>query len=76
MVPFAVPQAVADLELGVYNALGQGVRILHQGPLAAGSYRYIWDGRDKRGERVASGVYIFQLKGNGIEVVQAAVLLR
>ena len=76
MVPLSVPQAVADLELGVYNVLGQRVRVLYQGPLSPGWYQYIWDGRDKRGESVASGIYIFQLTGNGIKSVQSAVLLR
>ena len=75
VVPLSVPQPVADLELGVYDILGQRVRVLHQGPLSPGWYQYIWDGRDKRGGAVASGVYIFQLKGNGIKMVQSAVLL-
>ncbi len=76
MVPLSVPQAVADVELGVYNVLGQRVRVLYQGSLSPGWYQYIWDGRDKRGGSVVSGVYIFQLQGNGIKMVQSAVFLR
>ena len=35
------------------------------GPLAAGSHRFVWDGRDAAGREVAAGVYVYQVEVDG-----------
>lgn len=45
-------------EVAVYNTAGQRVRTLHLGMLPSGIHHVAWDGRDQRGNRVSSGVYI------------------
>ncbi|MFQ5709483.1 MAG: Ig-like domain-containing protein [bacterium] len=47
--------------LQIYNLQGQKVRTLVQTAQSAGFYQVMWDGKDDRGERVSSGVYIYQL---------------
>jgi hypothetical protein len=42
--------------------------------LAAGWFDRPWDGDDDRGHRVASGVYLVQVEGNG-ETQRAKLLL-
>lgn len=49
------------VELAVYNILGQEVRRLVTGRRGAGYHTVTWDGRNERGERVASGVYFSRL---------------
>ena len=60
-IKYALPQA-AQVELTIYNTLGQKVRTLVQKQQPAGQYQVQWDGRDSHGNPVASGVYIYRLK--------------
>ena len=61
-IPLAVPAGAGDVELAVYNVLGQPVRRVWAGPLAAGEHRLAWDGRDAQGQPVAAGVYLYRLQ--------------
>ena len=51
--------------LTVFNMLGQEVRTLVTGPLAAGRSRVVWNATDQNGRTVASGVYFYRLTVNG-----------
>lgn len=59
-VPYTLG-AAGDVRLVVYDVLGRTVRVLHDGPLAAGVGAATWDGRDARGRPVASGTYLVRL---------------
>ncbi len=57
-----------DIILTVYSNLGEHIKTLDQGVHDAGDYHINWDGTNKVGVTVSSGVYIYQLKfGNHIE---------
>ena len=59
-----LPVSVAgagDVAVTIYNVLGQPVRAVWNGPLAAGEHRLTWDGRDGQGQSVAAGVYLVRL---------------
>ncbi len=51
--------------LTVYEVLGRRVRPVWQGPLRAGSHRFVWDGRDAAGRDVAAGVYVYRVEVDG-----------
>jgi hypothetical protein len=53
----------AAVRLEVLNILGQHVRTLLEGEISAGRHAVVWDGRDKTGAVVASGVYVYCLAG-------------
>lgn len=59
-IAFSIPTA-ARVSLVIYNAIGQEVRRLIDGPLSAGAHRIRWDGRDARGREAAGGVYVYSL---------------
>ena len=61
-IPLSVPTDAADVDVSIYNVLGQPVRQVWAGPLAAGEHRLGWDGRDGRGQAVAAGVYLYRLQ--------------
>ena len=61
-IPLIVPAGAGDVELAIYNVLGQPVRQVWAGPLAAGEHRLGWDGRDGQGQAVAAGVYLYRLQ--------------
>ena len=64
-IPVSVAAGAGDVDLTIYNVLGQPVRHVWTGPLAAGEHRLAWDGRDAQGQSVAAGVYVVRLhQGN------------
>ncbi|NND31121.1 MAG: HYR domain-containing protein [Saprospiraceae bacterium] len=56
-------EEVNDVSLSIYDLQGQLVRTLQSGKLTAGSHNFDWSGTNTNGEPVASGVYIYQLRG-------------
>ncbi len=62
--------------LVIYNVLGQKVKVLFNGLLKQGSYKFTWNATDDQGNRVASGLYFYQLKtAEGIQT-KAMVLMK
>jgi hypothetical protein len=59
-IAYEVPQQ-AHVQLIVYNLLGQEVVRLVDGVKLPGRYVATWDGRNTRGEGIASGVYLYRL---------------
>jgi hypothetical protein len=66
--------AAASLE--IFDILGKRVRTLPVGSIGAGSHQQIWDGRDQRGRRVGSGIYLIRLSTAGSKRARRVVLLR
>ncbi len=64
----------ARLEL--YDVRGRWVRTLVDAPLTAGPHSVTWDGTDRRGAAVASGLYLARLVCGGEEAVQRLMLVR
>ena len=61
---FALPQP-GDVKLKIFNTAGQLVRTLFNSNLPAGHHAEVWDGKNKNGIRVASGLYFYQLRVDG-----------
>ncbi|MBD3332066.1 T9SS type A sorting domain-containing protein [candidate division GN15 bacterium] len=65
-----------SMKLGVYNALGQQVKILINEVLSPGSHRAVWDGTDGYGQLVASGVYFYRLENATHSETRKMLLLK
>ena len=63
-IKYALPQA-ADVELTVYNVLGQPVRTLVAEHQSAGRYAVEWDATDDSGHSLSSGIYFYRLQAGG-----------
>ncbi len=61
-IPLAVPAGAKNVDLTIYNVLGQPMRRVWTGPLPAGEHQLTWDGRDAQGRPVAAGVYVYRLQ--------------
>ena len=59
-IRFQLPKK-ADVQLVVYNSLGQKVRTLVSGRRNAGKHEVVWNGTNDQGQLVASGMYIYRL---------------
>lgn len=60
IIEYDLPEA-ASVVLTVYDLLGRHVKTLVEGSYDAGTHRVAWNGRDKLGERVAAGMYLYML---------------
>ena len=65
VIPLELATDAARVSLMVYDVLGRRVRQVWDGPLGAGSHRFVWDGRDEAGRAVAAGVYVYQVAVDG-----------
>lgn len=67
----------ADVELAIFNVAGKKVRTLERQHRAPGLYSVMWDGLNKDGQFVSSGLYYYRLQVDG-NIVQSKkmVLLR
>ena len=74
VINFDVPQA-ADVAMEVYNLAGQKVAILVDGVRQAGSYQIQWDGKDDAGHELASGVYMYRVRSDGVELATRKLLM-
>jgi hypothetical protein len=73
-IQFKLPQAGYSV-LSVYNTAGQEVARLADERLEAGVYQTNWGGRDKSGQLVSSGVYLYTLKvGSFVETKRMTLL--
>jgi hypothetical protein len=78
-IPYAVAATRAEpqgVRLAVYNALGQQVRLLVDGPVPAGVHVAVWDGLDDQGRPAASGVYLCRLEAGLFRQTRRLALVR
>jgi hypothetical protein len=74
-IGFALPAAM-PVELGIFDIHGRGIATLASGTFAAGSHAVSWDGRDRAGNRVAPGMYLYRLRAGSVNQVRRLVLVR
>jgi hypothetical protein len=65
-----------NVTLAVYDTAGRQVRRLVNGPIDGGDHDVVWDGRDGRGNALASGVYFYRLTAGGFSDSKKMVLLK
>jgi len=64
------------VRIRVFDHSGRFVRCLHDGVLPTGYHRLSWDGLNRVGRRVASGVYLLQVQAGRHETRRRVVFLR
>ncbi len=64
------------VRLVVFNVLGQEINVLVNDKLNKGDHLAIWDGRNKYGFPVASGVYLYRLEADSLAETRKMVLIR
>jgi len=71
----------AEVVMQIYDANGQLTRTLDLGQCAAGFYlgrtkAAYWDGKNESGEKVASGVYFYQIKTGDFTATRRMVIVK
>jgi hypothetical protein len=74
VIEYQLPRP-SEVEISIFNLQGQKVATLARKHQTAGAHKIIWNGTDESGRRVASGVYLYQLKaGKSVQVKKMLVL--
>ncbi|MFQ5640776.1 MAG: FG-GAP-like repeat-containing protein [bacterium] len=69
--------APGRVTLKIYNVLGEEVlTLVDDVPRQAGYHAAVWDGRNEKGQRVASGLYFYQLRMDEILLTKKMALVR
>ena len=65
VIPYHLPNS-GNVQLKIYNLLGQEIITLLDGFQSEGFHEYRWDGKDKSGISVTGGVYICEMLFNNM----------
>jgi hypothetical protein len=74
-IEYTVPTS-GNVELIIYNAVGQKVRTLVSSNQSAGTYEVSWDGRDDSGNPVSVGMYVSELPIEGSAAAHKMLLVK
>lgn len=67
---------LTNASLTIYNSLGEHVTMLQDKQIAPGLYRIIWNGTDKYGKLVPSGIYFLTLEADQFKFTKKMLLFR
>jgi hypothetical protein len=65
-----------NVDISIYNILGQKMREIFKGYQAAGQHEFSWDGRNTKGVKAAPGVYYYRVSGNSISQTGRMVMVK
>ncbi|MDP8205099.1 MAG: T9SS type A sorting domain-containing protein [Candidatus Electryonea clarkiae] len=74
-IPFGLPKK-ANVNIAVYNILGQHVANLIDRQLMSGYHTAVWEGVSKEGIPVSSGIYFVKMEAGGFVKTNKIVLLK
>ncbi len=74
-IRFALPKD-SHVMITIYNTLGQQIGTLIDMQYLAGFHSVHWDGKDRNGSPVSSGVYLYQIQAGEFSQVKKMSLIR
>jgi hypothetical protein len=66
----------ADVELHIFNVIGQRVRLLDLGQLGRGPHSTVWDGKDDASNLLPSGLYFYRMEAGNQTQLKKMILLK
>ena len=66
----------SNVKLSIYNILGQKVNVIDYGYQLRGDYTVVWNGTDRQGRLMPSGVYFLEINNNNSKMVKPVTLLK
>ncbi len=75
MINFEIPKS-CQVVIKIYNTVGQEVKTLVNEKRDAGFYQISWDGIDNLGNKVGSGIYLYQLKAEEFIASKKMVMIQ
>jgi len=75
VIRYNLPRFV-PVKLTIYNLLGNEVRVLVDESQRPGEYKAIWNGLDKYGNKVSTGIYIYYIKAGNFTQAKKLLLVK
>ncbi|MGH7492973.1 MAG: S8 family serine peptidase, partial [bacterium] len=75
LIRFGLPEGMT-VQLEIFDLVGRQVRKLIDMPMPAGYHEIIWNGKDKAGSDVPSGVYLYQISAGNFQDWKKLALVR
>jgi hypothetical protein len=75
MIEYALPKP-AHVTIEIYNLLGQKVNVLVDEDQKIGRYQVAWDGKDKDGRELASGIYFYRIQAGDFVKCKKMIMLK
>ena len=66
----------ADVNLSIYNMLGQKVKTLTNGSKNAGTHTLQWNGLDDMGKNVSTGIYLYRLTSGSKSITKKMAFMK
>lgn len=75
IISFDIPQS-GQVHIDIYDILGRRIRALLDDRLPAGEHTLEWDGTDRDGIAVASGIYFYRVRYNDNIITKKMVMMK
>jgi hypothetical protein len=75
VIEYALPKS-AHVTIEIYNLLGQKINVLVDEDQKVGFYRLGWDGKDKDGGELASGIYFYRIQAGDFVKCKKMIMLK
>ncbi len=66
----------SNVNLSIYNVLGQKVKTFYNQEMKAGKYSVTWTGLDENNSKCSSGIYFYILQTNNFKSIKKMLLLK
>ena len=75
VIAYQLPEGT-EVEISIYNILGQKVKTLVNGRIDAGYHKVIWNGKDADGNDVSSGIYFYKINTDKFSETKKMLLMK
>lgn len=76
-ISYSIPPGASDrIILNVYDIRGALIKTLVDSFISPGTHTVVWDGTDSGGNRVSSGIYMYQLQAGAFTKSNKMILMR
>ena len=74
-IPYKLNQS-SDVKISIYSSIGEQIRTFDLGLQTQGEKKFHWDGKNAKGESVASGIYFYQFDAGNTQIVRKMWLMK
>lgn len=75
VIPYSLPQD-CQVQISIFNVLGQKVRTLVNEYQTSGYKKVNWDGKDDKGDEVGSGIYFYRVNARNYSCTRKLLFLK
>ena len=75
IIKYELPEP-ANVEIKIFNALGNEIAVLVNGNKDEGVYKCVWDGKDRFGKEISSGIYFYKITTKSSAKIKKCIFMK